>query len=66
MKSKPEKAELNHDSAVDLGPVCRPLFAGVFARGMYPEKKPFYITNAFILEEPVCGRCIQLAWNKTI
>ena len=43
MKSKPEKAELNHDSAVDLGPVCRPLFAGVFARGMYPEKKPFYI-----------------------
>ena len=66
MNSKLEKAELNNDSVVDLGTVCRPLFAGVFVRGMYPEKKPFYITNAFILEEPVCGRCIKLAWNKTI
>ena len=66
IKSAFEKKELNHDSAPVLGPLCRPLFAGVFARGMYPEKKPFYITNAFILEDPVCGRCIKLAWNKTM
>ena len=44
----------------------RPIHAGLYARASYPENKPFYVTNAFLLDEPVSGEAVKLAWDKTI
>lgn len=44
----------------------RPIFAGLYARASYPEEKPFYVTNTFLLDEPVSGEDVKHAWNKTI
>lgn len=47
-------------------PICRPLFAGIFARAAYPEDSPFYITNAFVLDEYVSDQAVRSAWDKTM
>lgn len=43
-----------------------PITAGMFARGVYPVDKPFYMTYRFDLKEKVNADALKVAWDKTI
>lgn len=46
-------------------PLIRPIYAGVFARAVYPEEKTFFMTFQFELSEPVDAGALKTAWKKT-
>ncbi len=53
-------------------PICedwkmvRPITAGMFARGVYPTDKAFYMTYRLELKETVDKDAVSKAWDKTL
>jgi len=43
----------------------RPIYAGLFARAIYPEERTFFMTFEFELKEPVDPSALKTAWEKT-
>ncbi|MCI1721895.1 MAG: hypothetical protein LKM35_00500 [Lachnospiraceae bacterium] len=46
-------------------PMVRPIYAGLFARAIYPEERTFYMTFEFELKEAVDVSVLKSAWEKT-
>ena len=46
--------------------MIRPVSAGMFARGVYPTRKAFYMTYRFDLSDSVNPDAISKAWDKTL
>lgn len=53
------------DPAVEKFKEIRPVTAGMFARGVYPTGKAFFMTYRFDLSEKVNAGAIKSAWEKT-
>ena len=56
---------LEGDPAVEKFKEIRPVSAGMFARGVYPTGKAFFMTYRFDLSEKVNADAIKSAWDKT-
>ena len=54
------------DPAVEEWKEIRPVTAGMFARGVYPVSKAFFITYRFDLADVVDPDAVREAWNKTL
>ena len=57
---------INGDPRTEDWKEIRPVTAGMFARGVYPVEKPFFMTYRFDLKEKVDGISLKKAWDKTI
>ena len=44
----------------------RPITAGMFARGVYPTSKAFFMTFRFDMKDKVCPEAIEKAWEQTL
>ena len=54
------------DPEIEKWKEVRPITAGMFARGVYPTAKAFFMTYRFDLKEKVDPDVISNAWNKTL
>ena len=54
------------DPALEDYKEIRPVTAGMFARGVYPTSKAFFMTYRFDLGEAVDPEAVQNAWDKTL
>ena len=48
------------------GKILRKLNAGLYARAVWPEGKPFYMTHSFTLDEEVSPEALQKALDSTL
>ncbi len=54
------------DPVTEKWKMVRPITAGMFARGVYPTDKAFYMTYRFDLSDAVNADAISKAWDKTL
>ncbi|SKB69957.1 hypothetical protein SAMN06296386_10446 [Lachnospiraceae bacterium] len=57
---------LEGDPEIEKWKEIRPVTAGMFARGVYPTSKAFFMTSRFDLNEKVDPDAVRKAWDKTL